>query len=369
MVLATLTILGCALLAFANGANDVSRGVATLAGSGRATYRTAIAWGTLWTGAGALASLVIAAGLVTTFTTAIVGSDILALPLFPLAAAAGAAAWILFASATGLPVSTTHALTGAIVGVALTVGGPSAIGWAVVASAIAAPLALSPLLSAAIGYGTQAAARALAPACVCVEAGDAFSTAGLQPDGAVTAVTFGAAVPRLTARRSGCAVHGTTWRFVPAAGLHWGAAAALSFARGVNDTAKIAAIAALGFAAFGVDLWPAFLVSAAAMTAGSYLGGLRVTRTLGERVVTMDQDTGLAAAVVSAGLVMAASVYAMPVSTTHVSTGAIVGAGLRQDPGAVHWGWVGGLASAWIVTLPVSAGLGALAVWTLGVAA
>ncbi|MBA3884158.1 MAG: inorganic phosphate transporter [Acidobacteria bacterium] len=369
MILATLTILGAALLAFANGANDVSRGVATLSGSGRASYRSAIAWGTLWTGAGALASLVIAAGLVKTFTTAIVGPEVLALPVFPLAAATGAAAWVVFATATGLPVSTTHALTGAIVGVAFTVGGTSAIGWGMVVSAIAAPLALSPLVSAAIGYGTQAVARALSPACVCLESGDAFANAGVQPDGSVTALTFGAVVPRLVARRSGCAAHGARRRFMPAAGLHWGAAAALSFARGVNDNAKIAAIAALGFTALHVELWPAFLVSAAAMTAGSYFGGLRVTRTLSERVVTMDRDTGLAAAVVSAGLVLAASAYAMPVSTTHVSTGAIVGAGLRQDPGAVHWGWVGGLASAWVVTLPVSAGLGALAVWTLGVVA
>jgi inorganic phosphate transporter, PiT family len=366
MVVAILTILGAALLAFANGANDVSRGVATLSGSGRASYRAAIAWGTLWTGAGALASLVISAGLVRTFTTSIVGAEILALPMFPLAAATGAAAWIVFASVTGLPVSTTHALTGAIVGVAVAVGGASAVGWGVVLSAIAAPLALSPVVSAAIGYGTQAASRALSPTCLCVAVGDHLSSAGVQPNGAVAAVAFGAVVPRLVVRRSGCAAHGEGRRLIPAAGLHWGAAAALSFARGVNDNAKIAAIAALGFAALQVDLWPAFLVSAAAMTAGSYLAGLRVTRTLSERVVTMDQDTGLAAAVVSAGLVLAASFSMMPVSTTHVSTGAIVGAGLRQDPAAVHWRWVGGLASAWVVTLPVAAALGAMAVRILG---
>jgi inorganic phosphate transporter, PiT family len=135
------------------------------------------------------------------------------------------------------------------------------------------------------------------------------------------------------------------------------------------DNAKIAAIAALGFAALQVDLWLAFLVSAAAMTAGSYLGGRRVMRTLSERVVSMDRDTGLAAAVVSTALVLAASVYAMPVSTTHVSTGAIVGAGLRQDAAAVHWGWVGGLASAWLITLPVAAALGAVAVWIMGMIA
>jgi PiT family inorganic phosphate transporter len=81
----------------------------------------------------------------------------------------------------------------------------------------------------------------------------------------------------------------------------------------------------------------------------------------------MDQDTGLAAALVSAALVLAASFYTLPVSTTHVATGAIVGAGIRQGSGAVHWGRVSGLMGAWIVTLPVAAALAAFAWWTLGI--
>ncbi|MBI2222257.1 MAG: inorganic phosphate transporter [Acidobacteria bacterium] len=105
------------------------------------------------------------------------------------------------------------------------------------------------------------------------------------------------------------------------------------------------------------------------MTIGSYAGGLRVTRTLGARVVDMDQSTGLAASIVSAALVLSASFYALPVSTTHVATGAIVGAGLRQDVAAVRWGRVGGLVSAWVVTLPVSAALAAATLWALGFAA
>ncbi|MCA1672248.1 MAG: inorganic phosphate transporter, partial [Actinobacteria bacterium] len=158
-------------------------------------------------------------------------------------------------------------------------------------------------------------------------------------------------------------------RVMPAGVLHWGAAAALSFARGVNDNAKIAAIGAFGLTRLQADLWVAFVVAAVAMAVGSYAAGARVTRTLGERVVQMDQDTGLAASVVSAALVLAASFYTLPVSTTHVATGAIVGAGLRQDPAAVRWQRVGGFVSAWIVTLPIAASLAALAVWALGVGA
>jgi PiT family inorganic phosphate transporter len=370
VTLAILTVLGAAVLAFANGANDVSKGVATLAGTGRTSYGRAIAWGTLWTFAGGLASLVISVGLVKAFTSAIVGPDVLSLPVFPLAVAAGAAAWVIFASSTGLPVSTTHALTGAIVGVALMAGGVGSVSWWVLLAAIAAPLALSPLISAAVGYGTYAVAARVSPVCVCIRE-DTFPNA-LGADGTST----GAFATRMVVSTCTCAAGGGSLSgrslsdgigLAPASMLHWGAAAALSFARGVNDNAKIAAIGALGLTAVHADLWIAFVGAAVAMAIGSYAAGLRVTRTLGEQVVRMDHDTGLAASLVSAALVLAASFYALPVSTTHVATGAIVGAGLRQDPAAVRWREVGGLMTAWIVTLPIAGALAALAAWTLGV--
>lgn len=350
LTLAILTVVGAAVLAFANGANDVSKGVATLAGTGRASYRTAIAWGTFWTFTGGLASLVISVGLVKAFTSAVVGPDVLALSTFPLAVATGAAAWVVLASVTGLPVSTTHALTGAIVGVALMAGGAGSVRWWVLLSGIAAPLALSPLLSAAIGYGMHAVASRISPACVCVR--DEI-TAGVVVDAGGTVT--GLLAPRIVASASGCAPADEGRRVMPAGVLHWGAAAALSFARGVNDNAKLAAIVALGFTTLGAQLWVAFAVTATAMTVGSYAAGLRVTRTLGERVVHMDQDTGLAAALVAAALVMAASFYTLPVSTTHVSTGAIVGAGLRQGRGAVEWRQVASLVTAWVATIPIAA--------------
>ena len=358
-MLAILTIAGAAFLAFANGANDVSKGVATLAGSRRASYRTAIAWGTFWTCAGGAASLVISVGLVKAFTSAIIGPDVLSMPSFPIAVALGAAAWVILASLTGLPVSTTHALTGALVGVALTVGGTGAVNWWVLASSIAAPLALSPLASAFIGYGMHAVAERLAPACVCVE--DDIHAFAANADGTVTGVLL----PQIVTSATGCSTATTDRRFLPAGTLHWGSAAALSFARGVNDNAKIAAVAALGLSASGAQLWVAFAVTAAAMTLGSYVAGLRVTQTLGERVVHMDRDTGLAASFVAAALVMTASFYTLPVSTTHVSTGAIVGAGVRQGNGAVAWRHVGALVIAWVGTLPIAAALAASAAWLM----
>ena len=358
-MLAILTIAGAAFLAFANGANDVSKGVATLAGSRRASYRTAIAWGTFWTCAGGAASLVISVGLINAFTSAIVGPDVLSISTFPLAVALGAAAWVIFASVTGLPVSTTHALTGAIVGVALMAGGTGAVRWWVLASTIAMPLALSPFVSAIIGYGMHAVAERLAPSCVCVE--DDIHAYAANADGTIAVVLL----PQIVTSSTGCSTAAPRRRFMPGGALHWCSAAALSFARGVNDNAKIAAIAALGLSASGAPLWVAFAVTAAAMTLGSYAAGRRVTRTLGERIVHMDQDTGLAASLVAAALVMTASFYTLPVSTTHVSTGAIVGAGVRQGNGAVAWRRVGPLVIAWVGTLPIAAALAATAVWLI----
>jgi inorganic phosphate transporter, PiT family len=363
MIIAFLIVAGAAVLAFANGANDVSKGIATLAGSGRASYRAAIVWGTVWTLAGGLASLVISIGLVKTFTSSIVGPDVLATPSFPLAVAVGAAAWVIVASVTGLPVSTTHALTGAIVGVAMTACGGHSVKWWMLLSGIAAPLALSPVVAAIIGYAMHVVAERIAPACVCVR--DEISMSTMDAAGTVTAVL----TPKVVASASGCAPAEASFRAMPAGALHWGAAAALSFARGVNDNAKLAAIAALGLAAIGSGLALAFVITAAAMTLGSYVGGIRVTRTLAEGVVHMNQETGLAAALVAAGLVLAASFHTLPVSTTHVSTGAIVGAGARQGAHAVRWRTVASFGAAWVGTLPVAAALGGLASWLLTLAA
>ena len=359
MSIAILTIVAAAALAFANGSNDVSKGIATLAGCRRASYHRAIAWGTLWTAAGAVASLVISVDLVKTFTSALVGADVLASPAFPLAVAAAAAAWVLLASATGVPVSTTHAITGAVVGVALMAGGLASVKWGLLLVGIAAPLALSPLVSGALAYGVYAVTARVSSACVCVE--DEAGAIALDGSGAATAMS----VPQVVVAADGCEATAGGWRIMPADVAHWGAAAALSFARGVNDNPKVAALAVLGLVGVGASLELAFVLTAVAMTVGSYWAGLRVTRTLGDRVVHMDRDAGLSGALVSAALVLAASFYTLPVSTTHVSTGAIVGAGLGRRAGAVEWGTVRALVSAWIITLPAAAALGGLALWAL----
>ncbi len=106
-------------LAFANGTNDVSKAIATLVGSGVTNYRSAIAWGTVWTVFGAGVAAFVASAMIKTFSHGLVQASTIIEPTVTLAVLTGAMAWILFASITGLPVSTTHALTGAIVGTGL----------------------------------------------------------------------------------------------------------------------------------------------------------------------------------------------------------------------------------------------------------
>ena len=137
-------------LAFANGANDVSKGIATLVGSGTTKYRSAVMWGAAWTLAGGLAAAFASQGLVATYS----GKGLLVNPpggaAFLLSVACGAIAWLLFANRAGLPVSTTHALTGALCGAGIMAAGASGVAWAGVAKKVALPLALSPLLSLAV---------------------------------------------------------------------------------------------------------------------------------------------------------------------------------------------------------------------------
>src|SRR5713101_7273992 len=104
-------------LAAANGSNDVAKGVATLAGAGVTRYRTAIAWGTLMTLAGSLFSLGFADKLTKLFSKGIVTAK--PTPAFTLAVLVGASAWLALATATRLPVSTTHAIVGSLVGAGL----------------------------------------------------------------------------------------------------------------------------------------------------------------------------------------------------------------------------------------------------------
>lgn len=358
-----VTVLGAGAIAFANGANDNFKGVATLHGAGRLGYGRALAWATLTTFAGSLAASALAAGLVQRFTgKGLVGDAIIASPAFLASVALGSAATVLLATRLGMPVSTTHALTGALLGAGLVVAGPGHIRYATLGSAFVLPLLLSPLLAllmAAAAYGVFARVRRrlrVEPqTCLCVVAADSIVAA---PTGAALSTT--ARMPALHVdTTAACEAHGARGVFGWDARalldrLHVLSAGAIGFARGLNDTPKIAALL-LGIGAVG--LHGGVVAVAVGMAAGGLLAGRRVARTLAFDITAMNDGQAFTANLVTAALVTAASPLGLPISTTHVSCGALFGIGAAT--GQARWPKVAEIFGAWVTTVPLAAAVAA----------
>ncbi|HUP46663.1 MAG TPA: inorganic phosphate transporter [Thermoanaerobaculia bacterium] len=356
LLMALLLIAATLLLAFANGANDVSKGIATLVGSGLSHYRPAVLWGSLCTVAGGLAAAFASQALVATFS----GNGILlesgSNSRILLAVAAGAIGWLLIATSTGLPVSTTHSIAGALIGAAIVSGGTSGVAWGAVAAKVALPLLASPLLSLLIVVALLPMVRPLLGRvdryCVCLEQRElvAITSAGTSYRERLSSIE--------TRSAESCAT--PVARFTAVDLLHWLSSGATSFFRGMNDTPKILALGIGAAAAGGVAAGHAYMLVALAMGAGSVIAGFRVTHTLARKVTPITPSNGFAANVVTSVLVALASRFALPVSTTHVSSGAIIGIGVSAGDNALRWRTVARMLAAWVVTLPVSALLAAL---------
>lgn len=363
-----LLIAAAAFLAFSNGANDNFKGVASLYGSGVASYRAALTWATVTTAAGSLFALILAETLLHRFTgKGLVPDALVASPSFVLAVAFAAAGTVLLATRLGFPVSTTHALLGAMGGAGLAIGGPSALNFVALNKGFLAPLLLSPVLAIALGgtvfllvnrVRTRLGARGEVCLCVGLDGPDPGWPAG---DG--TATLPSAARPLLRVRPmpvEACALQtpGTVAALDLSrafTGLHWVSAGAVSFARGLNDTPKIAALLLIARAV--APAWDVALV-AGAMAAGGVVGARRVAETLSHRITRLDPTEGLVANLSTAALVLSASVFGLPVSTTHVSVGSLFGIALttRQADYKV----MQGIVLSWAITLPCAAVVGAV---------
>jgi PiT family inorganic phosphate transporter len=310
MTIALLFLAAC-FVAFTNGANANFKGVASLYGSGTTTLRTAALWGTATTFAGSIAALFLAKGLLVSFSgRGIVPDNLAASQDFVCSVAIGGALTSFLATRLGFPVSTTHALVGALLGAGLAGHGEVRLGT--LGKLFFYPLFFSPFIAAIAGA-----------AVVLV-----LTLVRLMPDHRTPALNV----------------------------LHFLSTGAASFARGLNDTPKMAALM-LAVPGLGVD-W-GFLIVALVIAAGGLLDITRVAETLGKRITGMNPGQGFAASLVTAGLVTTASLHSLPVSTTHVSVGALLGMGAATR--RVHWRKVGEILLAWVSTVPCGAVLAGVA--------
>lgn len=365
MLVALLVLV--ALLAYANGSNDNGKGVATLVGFGAASPMQALTYATVTTALGAGVSFWFSGGLLKSFSTGLFPVGTPLAHWFFVAVLVGAFGWVILATLTGLPVSTTHAIMGSLIGAGLVAFGGATVQWQALEKAFLVPLALSPLLSLVIVYALAWpvvwVVRRYAARCICVTETPAVPVAAGVSFSAVSVAAVGHQVVAGTevecAAGAPVAVVSTS---MAASGIHWFSGGMIGFARGWNDAPKIAALCLI---ALPDSMGLAFGTVAAAMAVGGMVSGRRVLETMASKLTPLPLPESLTASMTTAGLVCLASWNGMPVSTTHVSTGAIIGAGLKNDPKGVKWKKVRDIALSWVVTLPAAGLLAAAAQWLL----
>lgn len=357
-------------LAFNNGANDNFKGFATVWGSDTLSYRQALVLATLATVAGSLASWFLADTLVQQFSgRGLVPNSIASEPHFILSVAFGAAVTVFAATRLGFPISTTHALIGGLVGAGLgQVGGD--VNFQKLVSSFFVPLLLSPIMAAGLGllvyklFAKRLAQSTLTNDCVCVVPADVpvpnFALTAPRSNGgsAMRRVVMPALVVGTAAS---CDAQPTAARLQVSklkAGLHIASAAAICFARGLNDTPKLAALL-IAAQVFKPSMSIALV--AALMAVGGLVFARRVAETMSQRVNRLDDTQGLLANLVTASLVLMASKFGLPVSTTHVSVGAIAGVGSSAK--TLNWSALRAVLLSWVATLPIAAGAAWFLTW------
>ncbi len=353
-------LLATLLLAYANGANDNFKGTATLWGSSTLTYRQSLLLATVFTFAGSLCSYFFATALIQNFSGKGLVPDALVHSVpFILSVALGASFTVLLATKLGFPISTTHSLVGALVGAGL-VGAGSAINFDKLGSTFFLPLLASPLMAiglSAVFYSLftrlRKTAGITAESCACL--GNQRIPVLLTRE---TNLIDAKAAPLLKATMASTEQCKMQYqgrllgiRFQPLLNnLHCISAGAVSFARGMNDTPKLVALLLLcQFFELKVNI----LLLAIVMAIGGLLHAKRVASTMSHKITNLNPGQGFTANLVTSFLVIVASRFGLPVSTTHVSVGSIFGIGLVN--GSADKKQISGITASWVLTLPIAA--------------
>jgi inorganic phosphate transporter, PiT family len=302
---------------FTNGFHDTANVVATTISTRALPPRVAVGIAALLNFVGAFLSLAVAS----TIAKDIVDQSVVTTTIV-FAGLVGAIVWNLATWYLGLPSSSSHALVGGVVGAMLVADGTSAINFDGLLGKVLIPAVIAPVL--------------------------AFVVAGIAILVCYRIVGRLAPGPVSRGYRLGQVLSG---------GM-------LALAHGTNDAQKTMGVITLALIANGnlahdaaVPTW--VIVSAAtAIALGTYVGGWRIIKTMGSRIIKMDPAQGFAAQGAGASVILAATHFGYPLSTTHTISGAVMGAGAAKRLSAVRWGLAGNIVVAWVLTLPSAAVVG-----------
>jgi len=308
---------------YINGFHDTANAIATSVATRALAPAAAIAMATAFNFIGAFAGTAVAktigAGLVDeqTTTQAVVAAALI-----------GAIVWNLFTWRLGLPSSSSHALIGGLLGATIIASGVGALKIDGIVTKVLIPLVSSPV----IGF-----------------------------TGALLFMVALYWIFRGVHRRTLASVFRRLQVF---------SAGYMAFAHGSNDAQKTMGIITLALFSAGVipaievPTW-VIIVSATALSAGTAVGGWRIMRTMGSRVVELEPISGFAAETTAASVLIGTAHFGMPVSTTQVIASAIMGVGTARGPKGVRWGVARSILVAWALTIPASALVGAFAWFVL----
>ena len=305
---------------YTNGFHDAANAIAVAVSTKALTPRAALLLAAVANLVGAVISTEVAKTVGAGIIDAPTGSEGLQLVF---SALIGAIVWNLITWYFGLPSSSSHALIGGLVGAALAAA--QSVQWMGILDKVVVPMVLSPLIGFGLGYLFMLLILW------------SFRTTNAHK-----------------AHRS--------FRHAQIA-----SSAAMALGHGMQDAQKTMGIITLALVTageidtFDVPFW-VILASALAISAGTYSGGFRIMRTLGRRIIQLTPAGGFAAQTVASGVMIAtATVFAVPVSTTHITTTSIMGVGATRRLSAVRWGVAGNIVVAWVVTLPAAGLVAALA--------
>jgi PiT family inorganic phosphate transporter len=323
LLLITVIVLAVAF-DYINGFHDTANAIATSVSTRALRPTHAILMSATANFVGALTGTAVAKTIASGIATTPSGHDgqvIIA------AALVGAIFWNLLTWRLGIPSSSSHALIGGLIGAVIAASGPTALNGPGIYEKVIIPLVASPVLGIVIGF--------------------AFMVVLLN--------VFRNAHPKRINDRF--------------RRLQVLSAAFMAFSHGSNDAQKTMGIITLALVAGGVlaeptvPLW-VILMAATAISLGTAAGGWRIIKTMGQRVVKLDPVHGFAAETTAASIILGASHFGMPVSTTHVISSAIMGVGSSDRFSAVRWGVAGNIVIAWVLTIPAS-GLVAWLAWEI----